>query len=60
MRLIAVAVATIAVIIVALSFRPTQHATAGSPETARALVDPGAMHTTIDAKSLPSQHFDAY
>jgi hypothetical protein len=60
MRVIAVAVATIAIIIVGLSFRPTPHATAGSPEAARALVDPGAMHTTVDVKSLPSQHFDAY
>lgn len=59
MRAIAVAVATIAIIIVGLSFRPTPHATASSPEAARALVDPGAMQTT-GAKSLPSQHFDAY
>jgi hypothetical protein len=60
MRVIAVAVATIAIIIVGLSFRHTPHATASSPETARALMDPGAMHSTVGAKSLPSQHFDAY
>lgn len=60
MRLIAVAVATIAIIIAGLSFRHTPHATASSPETARALMDPGPMHSTIGAKSLPSQHFDAY
>jgi hypothetical protein len=60
MRLIAVAVATIAIIIVGLSFRHAPHATAGSPEAARALMDPGAMHTAVGAKSLPSQHFDAY
>jgi len=60
MRVIAVAVVTIAVISVGLSLRPTPHATAGSPEAARAVMDPGAMQTTVGAKSLPSRYFDAY
>ncbi|HEY3222703.1 MAG TPA: hypothetical protein VGJ76_02780 [Pseudolabrys sp.] len=60
MRVIALAVATIAIIVVGLSIRPTPHATASPPEAARALMDPAGMHTTVGAKSLPSQQFDAY
>ena len=59
MRVIALGVATIAIIVVGLSIRPTPHATASPPEAARALMDPGA-HTTVGAKSLSSQQFDAY
>jgi hypothetical protein len=53
MRVIALAVATIAIIVVGLSIRPTPHATASPPEAARALMDPAGMHTTVGAKSLP-------
>ena len=60
MRAIAVAVTTIAIIIVGLSLRPTPHATAGSPEQARALMDPSGLQGTVGTKSLPSQDYDAY
>jgi hypothetical protein len=60
MRVIVLAVTTIAIIIVGLSIRPTPHATAGLPEAARPLMDPDAMQTTVGTKSLPSQYFDAY
>jgi len=55
MRVIAVAVTTLAIIIVGVSLRPTPHATAAGPEQAGVHMDPGAMQGAVGAKSLPNQ-----
>jgi hypothetical protein len=60
MRVVAVAVTTIAIIILGLSWRPTPHATAAAPEQARVQIDPHALQSTVDAKTLPSHDYDLY
>jgi transposase-like protein len=55
MRIIAVTVATIAILVMGLTLRPTLYATAGLPEQASVQIDPYALQLTIDAKSLPEQ-----
>jgi hypothetical protein len=57
MRVTAVAVTTIAIIIVGLSLRPTPHATAAAPEQARVQIDPNALQSTVSVKSLPSPDY---
>ena len=57
MRILAVAVVTAGIIILGLSFRPAPHATPAAPEQTRTQMDPHALQSTGDVKSLPSQHF---
>jgi len=57
MRVVAVAVTTIAIIILGLSWRPTPHATAAAPEQANAQMDPHALQSTVGSNTLPAQHF---
>jgi hypothetical protein len=55
MRVIAVTFATIAVLVMGLTLRPTPTATAALPAPARVQIDPYALQLTIDIKSLPEQ-----
>lgn len=55
MRVIAVTVATIAILVMGLTLRPTPSATAALPEQASAQIDPSALQLTIDIESLPKQ-----
>jgi hypothetical protein len=57
MRVTAVAVMTIAIIVMGLSLRPAPHATAAAPEQTRVQIDPDALQSTINPNSLPSQDF---
>ena len=50
MRVIAVTVATIAILLMGLTVRPTPYATAASPEQASAQIDPHALQVTIDIR----------
>jgi hypothetical protein len=52
MRVIAVSVATISILVMGLTLRPTPSATAALP----AQIDPYAMQTKIDFRSLPEQN----
>ena len=56
MRVIAVAVATIAILAMGLTLRPTPSATAALPAQASAQIDPYALQSTIDIWSLPEQN----
>jgi Bacterial regulatory helix-turn-helix protein, lysR family len=55
MRVGAIAVVAIAVAIAALAIRPAPHATAAAPDKARVQIDPYALHSGINTKSLPDQ-----
>jgi uncharacterized protein len=57
MRAIAVAVVTIAILVIGLSLRPTPHATAAAPEQARVQIDPHALQSSVRANPLPAQNF---
>jgi len=57
MRVTAVAIMTIAIIVMGLSLRPAPHATAAAPEQARVQIDPYALQSTVNPKSLPHQDF---
>ena len=56
MRVVAVTVAMIAILVMALTLRPTPSATAAMPAQASAQIDPYALQTTIDIRSLPEQN----
>jgi DNA-binding transcriptional LysR family regulator len=56
MRVIAVTVATIAILVLGLTLRPTPSATAALPAQASAQIDPYALQLTIDSKSLSAQN----
>jgi Bacterial regulatory helix-turn-helix protein, lysR family len=53
MRVIAVSVATLAILMLGLALRPTPSATVALPEQASARIDPYALELTIDIKFLP-------
>jgi hypothetical protein len=55
MRVAAIAVIAIVLVITALTIRPTPHATAAAPDQARVQIDPYALHSRINPKSLPDQ-----
>jgi beta-phosphoglucomutase-like phosphatase (HAD superfamily) len=55
MRVIAVTIATIAILAMGLALRPTPSATAALPAQASAEIDPYTLQITVDRKSLPEQ-----
>ena len=55
MRVIAVAALATALLITGLISQSAQRATASSPAQTEATIDPAAMHSTVDMKSLPEQ-----
>jgi hypothetical protein len=54
-RVVAVTVATIAVLMMGLALSQTPDATAAQNDRANAQIDPQALQVTIDIKSLPQQ-----
>jgi hypothetical protein len=52
MRVVAIAIITAAIIITGLTLRPTPPATAAAPNQARVQIDPYALQSTVNAKSL--------
>jgi hypothetical protein len=58
MRIIAVAALAIAILVSGLVSHSAQRATASSPAQAGATIDPYALQSTIDTKSLPEQRTD--
>lgn len=55
MRVVAVTVIAFVLVITVLTIRPAPHATAAAPDQARAQVDPYALHSRVNTKSLPDQ-----
>jgi hypothetical protein len=55
MRVLAVTVIAVVLVITALAIRPVPHATAAAPDQARVQVDPYALHSRVNTKSLPDQ-----
>jgi hypothetical protein len=55
MRVAAIAAVAIVFAITALTIRPTPHATAAAPDQTRAQINPYALHSGINPKSLPDQ-----
>jgi hypothetical protein len=55
MRLAAIAVVAIVLVMAALTIRPAHHATAAAPDQARVQIDPYALHSGVNKKSLPDQ-----
>jgi hypothetical protein len=55
MRVIAVTIATIAILAMGLALRPTPSETAALPAQASAQIDPYTLQVTVDRKSLPEQ-----
>jgi hypothetical protein len=56
MRVVTGALIAMALVITALAIRPTPHATAAAPDQARAQVNPYALHSQVNTKSLPDQN----
>ena len=56
MRVMAMAVVTIAIVLIGLTLRPAPPATVAPPEWPSAQIDPYTLQLTIDTKSLPEQN----
>ncbi|MFZ0104667.1 MAG: LysR family transcriptional regulator [Pseudolabrys sp.] len=55
MRVLTVTAIAVVLVITALAIRPAPHATAAAPDQARVQVDPYALHSRVNTKSLPDQ-----
>ena len=55
MRVVTGIAIAIVLVITALTIRPAPHATAAAPDQARVQVDPYALHSRVNTKSLPDQ-----
>jgi Bacterial regulatory helix-turn-helix protein, lysR family len=57
MRVLAVTAIAVVLVITALAIRPAPQATAAAPDQERVQVDPYALHSRVNTKSLPDQGF---
>ncbi|HWH92205.1 MAG TPA: LysR family transcriptional regulator [Candidatus Binatia bacterium] len=55
MRVLAVTAIAVVLVIAAFTIRPAPHATAAAPDQARVQIDPYALHSRANTKSLPDQ-----
>src|SRR4029077_6774520 len=55
MRVLAVTAIAVVLVIAAFTIRPAPHATAAAPDQARVQIEPYALHSRANTKSLPDQ-----